>query len=288
MMAFEKFTNLAKDPVIYPVFQPQVVGEAAEQTLRTITDHLITQRGDYRDLFTTRKTFITGALAALYKTPVDQSVKWTAVEFPQDSPRAGLLSQVGFLAVYSHAGRSSPTQRGRAVREIFLCQTVPDPPPNVDFSIVEDPHAKFRTARERLEAHVTDPTCAGCHKLTDPIGLPFENFDGAGQFRTTEHDAPIDASGTLDGMQFSDASGLGRAIHDDPATPSCLVNRMYSYAVGRSLRKKDDKPITSYFEGRFAQEGYRVPDLMRTIALSHVFQSVAAPEAPPPVTTAQR
>ncbi|MDB5423798.1 MAG: hypothetical protein JWQ29_1214 [Phenylobacterium sp.] len=285
MLAFDSFDNLAKDPLIYPAYRPQVPGEAAEQALRTIVDHVITRNGDYRDLFTTRRTFLTGSLGALYQIPVDQSKDWTPYEFPEGSPRAGLLTQVGFLSLYAHAGRSSPTKRGRGLRESFLCQTVPDPPPNVDFSIVEDPKAVFHTARERLSAHSTDPTCAGCHKLTDPMGLALENFDGAGQFRGDEKGFKIDASGELDGVAFTDAAGLGRAMRDNPATASCLVSRLYSYGVAREVAR-DDRPLVRYLGERFANDGYRMPALMRTIALSHAFRAASPPDATPPTKSA--
>ena len=81
------------------------------------------------------------------------------------------------------------------------------------------PDNLFATLRERLTAHRTEPACAGCHQLTDPIGLGLENLDGAGQLRTTENGLPIDASGDLDGIPFADAAGLGQAIRDNPATP---------------------------------------------------------------------
>ena len=84
----------------------------------------------------------------------------------------GLLTQVSFLALHSHPGTTSPTLRGKAVRENLLCQRVPPPPGDVDFSIVQDTtDPAFRTVRQRLTAHRTNPTCAGCHRVTDPIGL---------------------------------------------------------------------------------------------------------------------
>jgi hypothetical protein len=85
------------------------------------------------------------------------------------------------------------------MRELLLCQKVPDPPGNVDFSLFNDPDAPSRTARQRLSVHATQPSCAGCHKLTDPIGLALERIDGAGQLRSTENDIAIDPSGDLDG-----------------------------------------------------------------------------------------
>ena len=37
--------------------------------------------------------------------------------------------------------------------------------------------------RQRLQAHLSNPTCSGCHRLVDPIGFGFENFDAIGRFR---------------------------------------------------------------------------------------------------------
>src|SRR5262249_38157511 len=147
----------------------------------TIVDHLLTRKGDYRDLFTTRRAFISPNLALLYQLPA--ASEWQAVEFPEGSPRVGLLTQISFLASHAHAGRSSATRRGKALRELLLCQPVPTPPANVDFSILEDPKSHYPTARARVDAHLQNPVCAGCHKITDPIGLALENFDGAGQYR---------------------------------------------------------------------------------------------------------
>ena len=125
----------------------------------------------------------------------------------------GLLAQVSFLALHSHPGRSSPTLRGQAVREIFLCQRVPPPPPDIDFSLLQDTYnPDFRTTRDRLAEHRRNPACASCHNLTDPIGLTLEVFDAAGGYRTTENGAPIDASGELNGRTYAGPPGLAEAL----------------------------------------------------------------------------
>jgi hypothetical protein len=159
---------------------------------------------------------------------------------------------------------------------------VPPPPPNVDFSAVETPDPKIRTARERLAIHRTNPACAGCHKITDPIGLALENFDGAGQFRATEKGATIDASGSLNGMDFNDAPGLGQAVHNNPSITSCLVQRIYQYGVGR-IADKNDKAVLGYFEERFAGQQYRFVPLLRDLATSESFYRIR--RAPAPAST---
>jgi len=273
-LVLEGFDTLAKDSTIYPAFTLKVVEEAREQILRTTVDHLVAQRGDYRDLFTTRRTQLSSDLGVLYRMPVNLgSQGWQPIEFVADDPRSGLLTHVGFLAQYAHPGRSSSTRRGRAIREVLLCQKVPDPPPNVDFSIVEDPNATFHTARERLTAHQADPTCAGCHALTDPIGLGLERFDGAGQYRAAENGAPIDPSGTLDGKAFRDAASLGEAVRDNPALKSCIVNRLYAYSVGRKLTA-DRKPLLKHFGVVLDKKGYRLDEMLRLVIYDKSFFSV--------------
>jgi hypothetical protein len=285
MFAFDDFDNLSKDATVYPRVSGTTLKDAREQTLRTVYDHLIVRDRDYRDLFLTHDTFMSPALASIYGVPAVPG--WVSFEFPSDSPRVGILSQVSFLSVHSHPGRSSATLRGKALRELLLCQKVPSPPPNVDFSIVEDPKANFHTARERLTAHRSNPVCAGCHRITDPIGLALENFDGGGQYRASERGVEIDPSGSLDGKDFKDPKGLAQAVHDHPALPTCLVKRMYSYGAGGPLSEADN-PELAWLNKRFESAGFHVPDLLRAIASSHAFSQVADAPAPktPPAKTA--
>ncbi len=280
MLEFDTFDELAKDAVIYPKFSLKVANDAKEQTLRTISDFVVANKGDYRDLFTSRKTFLTRNLGMLYRVKVETRDGWEPHVFPDGDERVGLLSEISFLALHSHPGRSSATLRGKAIRELLLCESVPMPPANVNFAIVQDTrNPKYKTARERLTAHRTDTVCAGCHKIMDPIGLGLENFDGAGQYRATENGAPIDASGELDGIAFKDAAGLGQAMHDNPATVSCLVSDVYRYAAGREVQP-NEADYLAWLRAGFAADGYRVPALLRRIALSDAFARVSMPPGP--------
>ena len=265
MLLFEKFDELAKDPVIYPYFNQDVAKALPEQTLRTIAGHLLTRGGDYRDLFTTPNSYMTRSLGALYKVPVHKSQGWEPYTFAPGDDRAGLLGQAGFLAMYSHSGRSSPTLRGRAVRELLMCQPVPNPPGNVNFTAVQDTASKaMPTARVRLSAHSTDEVCAGCHKLTDPPGLSLERFDGIGAFRRTENDAPIDAAGMIDGKPFDGALGLGKTLAASPDTTQCVAARALQYATGL-----DSEAVSPWIEGlnkQFAGGGYGIRALFLNVA----------------------
>lgn len=273
MFQFDAFDALSKDPTVYPFYTGSISTDAREQTLRTVVDQLIHKDADYRDLFTSRSTFISPSLATLYGIPA--SPGWQPYEFPADSPRQGLLTEVSFLATHAHPGRSSPTRRGKALREILLCQVVPNPPANVDFSALNNPKAAYPTQRDRVKVHLQNAVCAGCHRMTDPTGLALENFDGAGRFRTEENGHHIDTSGDLDGKQFADITGLTKTLHDNPVLPNCLVNRVFSYGTGAPAPPKD-RELLQYLDVRFAESGYKVPELLRTLVLSHAFQEVRA------------
>ena len=273
-LQFEIFDTLDKDSVIYPKFSQALTSDEEEQLLRTIVDQLVTRRGDYRDLFTTRRTFINRRLGMVYRVRVDTD-GWEPYEFTEGDHRGGLTTLIGFTAMHSHPGRSSATLRGKAIRELLLCEKVPDPPANVNFAVVQDTsNPNFKTARERLTAHRNDPTCSGCHKMIDPIGLALENFDGLGQYRSTENGAPIDTSGELDGMRFADAAGLGQILHNSLAAASCVTNSLYRYAVGRDVTPGEAQ-WAKYLVRSFAVDRYRFTDLMRRIATSDAFYSVA-------------
>jgi hypothetical protein len=277
MLVFEKFETLEKDPTIYPAFSQRVAEDAREQLLLTITNHLLTEENDYRDLFTTRKTFVTPALARVYGIPAGRpGGGWSEYEFGEGDPRAGIITQIAFTALNSHPGKSSPTLRGKALRETLLCQKVPDPPDNVDFTLFNDPDAPNKTARERLKAHSVEPSCAGCHRITDPIGLGLEIFNGTGSLRTTENGVLIDTSGFIDGIPFAGPAELGAVVRDNPASTSCVVERLTAYAMARPLTR-NDREFVDYLEETFADENYQFTDLLRRLALSDAMYAVSPP-----------
>lgn len=271
--AFNAFDDLAKDPMIYPKFTSTVAADAREQTLRKIVDHLVGRNGGYRELFTTRHTVMNRRLGALYRVPVTARVGWEPHEFAADDPRAGLLGELSFLQLYSHPGRSSPTLRGKAVREILLCQEVPAPPANVNFSVVQDTNnPNLRTARDRLREHGDNPVCAGCHKLVDPIGLALEHFDSSGEYRAVENGATIDVNSVYNGRPIAGAVGLGQALAQEPAASRCLVERLYGYGVGRPLNDADRKALTPLEEDFATADSYR--ELLKSIVTSEEFYRV--------------
>ena len=278
MLQLDQFDGLVKDTKAYPKFSQAVADSAREEVLRTVVHHLVGKQGDYRDLFTSNETVLNRHLAAIYQVPFRSDRDWAPYAFPASSGRSGLLTQIAFLSLFSHPAVSSPTRRGVKLREMFLCLPTPEPPPNVDFSAVQA--LDKGTVRERLTAHMANPVCAGCHKITDPAGLALERFDGLGQLRTLENGHPIDVSASFNGAQVEGAQGIGKALHDDPQLTSCLVRNVFAYGVGRDASGGDETYLAETVKS-FAEGGYRLTALMTRMANSPEFFSVNVPELAP-------
>jgi hypothetical protein len=54
------------------------------------------------------------------------------------------------------------------------------------------------------------------------------------------------------------------------------VEKLYRSAVGRDIQNTEE-PFLEYLNGRFEAARFRVPDLMRAIALSKTFYAVSVP-----------
>lgn len=283
LLELDTLGSITKDPTIYPKYGDEIASSAREETLRTAIDLTLKKDGDFRDLFTTRKTFINRPLAWVYDIPYNLSGDWMPYEFQEGAGRSGIVTQVSMLSMFSHPGRSSPTKRGVALMDIFLCEPTPTPPANVDFSIVNDTtNPKLRTVRDRLMAHATTPTCASCHTHSDPIGLSLEQFDSIGERRLKDDGRDIDVSAVISGKHFDGAGGLGQFLHDSPKVPACFVRKLYAYGRGADSEELDKTEIQPFLD-EFIAGGYRVAGLLKSIASSRQFFS-----APPPADSSSK
>jgi hypothetical protein len=286
MLELDTFDTVSKDSILYPKWSSNIAASAKEETLRTAIDLALRTNGDMRDLMTTRKTFLNRALAADYQLPFGFKGDWMPYEFSTDSGRSGVLTQVSMLAMFSHPGRSSPTKRGVALMDIFLCEPTPAPPANVDFSVVNDVNGALKTVRERLTAHATNSTCASCHNHSDPIGLSLEHFDTIGGHRTMENGKTIDVSATIQNKPFVGAEGLGKFLHDNPKYTSCIARKAYAYSRGEN---SEDVPASAFKTANkaFADSGFRMRALLKAMVEDKDYFNAQPPEPAPTKIAAQ-
>jgi hypothetical protein len=251
--------SLEKQPAAFPAFTPTLALAMREETLLGLR-RAASSQVDFRTVFNSTKTFVNEELARLYGISGVTGSSFVEVELPAASGRRGLLGQASLLSVNAHASVSSPTLRGKFVRQILLCQGIPAPPPNVDTTLPDVSEAA--TARERFTVHRTDPNCSSCHQLMDPIGLGLENFDAIGQYRSTENGQTIDASGELDGTAFQGPGPLADALSQHPGLPECLSRTVFRYAWGR-LESQADEAFVGALTASFAAERYRFSSLLQ-------------------------
>jgi hypothetical protein len=272
-LQLDALDDLVKLPEVYPLATPTLGAAMKTETLRTLRTVFFERDTDFRTVFTNPITFVDAELAELYGVRAPSGSAFAEVTLPASGERAGLLTQASFLATHAHPGRTSPTRRGKFIRESMMCQSIPAPPPDVNTALPE--MTASRTLREKLAAHRADPACAGCHELMDPIGLALERFDGIGEFRQTDNGAQIDASGELDGARFTDARGLGMALSQNAGVTACFTRTLLRYARG-ALEDPSEAALIEALHGEFAAAQYRMSDLMLAITTQTAFRSMGA------------
>ncbi|MEX2264068.1 MAG: DUF1592 domain-containing protein [Bryobacteraceae bacterium] len=289
-MRFDRVLGSARNVRRYPDFGASLLAAMTEETKHLFND-LVWNHKNFMEMFSAGYTFLSPRLAQLYEMQAPAQ-DFGMVKYPDGGVRAGVLGHAGFLTLTGSPTETSPTSRGLFVREHFLCQNVPPPPPGVDTNLppVTD---KPMTNRERLEIHLSNQSCASCHTLIDPIGLGLENFDNIGRYRekfalqiqqqrdavtnerrpAKEFQLDLDTKGYIQGIAssgFSSAKELGNILANDPTCQRCMVKQIFRYATGRHETESDQPDLNALFEV-FRESGFRFRELMLAVVISRPF-----------------
>jgi hypothetical protein len=263
--------TVQKDAARFPMDNPALRASMREATSRMVEEVLVAREGRLLDLYDTNVAFVDRALAPIYGVPAEGD-GFRAIELPAGGARGGVLSEPSLLAAHAGPTLTSPTFRGKFIREHLLCSVVPPPPKDVDNSLPVN--AAGRTRREQIENHMKNPACAPCHALIDPIGFGLEAFDALGRAQTKDNGLDIDATGALDGVAFDGPRGLARALRGHPDALSCLVGHVYAHVIGRRWNDPAAKP--SLVALATQADGHILP-MLRALVLSDAFRTLAAP-----------
>jgi hypothetical protein len=221
-------------------------------------NNLMATRATLADLFSAPYAFVDARLADLYGLPPG-SMGFNQVN-TDPAQRFGLLTQASFLF-----SRPRASARGKWVRSKLLCQEVPPPPELTNFPPVMP--GSGETYRAALQRSLANPACAACHALMDPVGFAFENYDPLGRYRTTDHGAPIDASGTIvsftgnQEIKFTGALELSRSLASSCDVQSCVAQVFLSQAVGGALRDSDQSSKAE-LAAAWAAAGFELRELL--------------------------
>ena len=184
------------------------------------------------ELLTSSTSVADSELAEVYGEDLLKTSGTTAELDPKR--RAGILSLPGVAAALSHAKRTSPTLRGKAVLTGLLC-TPPEPPPaNVNTTLPEA--TTGASVRERLEMHMSSPSCRGCHAPMDGLGFALEGFDWLGRSREEDNGVAIDDESTFplgtEEVTVKGAVELGALLADSPEVAACVSRQWLRYSLG--------------------------------------------------------
>jgi hypothetical protein len=282
-MRFDRVLGATRDRRRYREFNAEMAAAMTEET-RQLFRHLVWNDRNFMEFFTADYTFVSSNLARLYGLPAP-SEEFDRVDYPSDSGRSGVLGHGSFLVLTSKPAETSPTARGVFVRNQFLAQEIAPPPPGVNSVLPEIAEDKPMTNRQRLEIHLNSDACAGCHRLIDPIGLGFEQYDAVGAFQEkmqlrfggrdnpTTKELELDTSAHIQGVEnslFSRPKELGKLLADSQTCQRCLVKQYFRYAFGRE-ETADDQPILEEAFAGFRDSGFRFRELIMAFVTSKLF-----------------
>ena len=219
-------------------------------------------------------TYVDERLARHYGIPNIRGSRFRRVDL-EDIPRRGLLGHGSVLTVTSAPNRTSPVSRGAWVLENILGTPPPAPPDGVETNLTPTAASGPDAAslRLRLERHRSDPSCASCHALIDPIGFALENFDLIGQWRDSDGREPVDASTTLwDGTAIHGPADLNAALLERRNLfVTHATEKLLTYALGRPL-EATDMPFVREIVRAVEDDVYRFSALVLGIVESVPFR----------------
>lgn len=231
------------------------------ETIRFAQDVILRGDARFETLMTASYSFVDEALAEIYGVEVP-TAPGARTELPPDE-RAGLLTQA---AVLSRAG-TTIVLRGKLVREKFLCDPIPPPPVEVDFSV------------SRLE----NESCRGCHTLMDPIGFAFTPYDAIGAFAPGEVPAEVTAEivparpdEEAVAGPVEDAVELAHRLATSDTVRACVADQWLRYATRRYPAAEDEESRRRLYEV-FESTGGDIRELLVAIAVSDSFRLATIP-----------
>jgi Protein of unknown function (DUF1592)/Protein of unknown function (DUF1588)/Protein of unknown function (DUF1587)/Protein of unknown function (DUF1595)/Protein of unknown function (DUF1585) len=272
-LRFDRVLETARERRLFPLFNRDLAVAMTEEARRFVGD-LVWNDRNFMQVFTADYGFPNSDLAAVYKIS-PPAKDFDRVTFLPETERAGILGQALFLTLTSKPDDTTPTGRGLFVREQFLCQQVPPPPPTVDPNLPPIDASRPLNSRERLAAHTTNKTCASCHNLIDPIGFGLEKFDaigmrrekqrllfyssakGSGKEKPKEVLLDVDTTARVAGVPNSDFTSpreLGAVLAGTPQCQECIVRQLFRYMAGRP-ETPADRPVLNR-----ASDAFRTSD----------------------------
>jgi hypothetical protein len=264
---------LAKDENAFKDFNPLLAYYMGKETdtflRRTLFDH----RGTLAELFLADYSYLNGPLADFYGVPAPAN-DWDRVQL-DPTKNVGLLTQASLTATMAKQDRTDPVRRGKFIWNQILCRNINPPTPEI--VAMFKPLDLSKTARDQFTEHRTNTVCASCHKDLDPLGLPFEHYDGMGRWRPDDRGMPIDATGQITdvdsdtGPAFDGIPQMAELITNYQEARGCYAQEWMRFADGRLTNDSQDGPYVDWLLTHFTRNT-AVLDLVGAMVRSDAFR----------------
>lgn len=270
-LQFQRWEDVDKDAKLFPSFDDAFKSAARRELFEVIAREVLSGKGSFRNLLTTRTGFVDAKLAAVY------GVKAPGTPGPVDldpATRAGVFTQAAFLANTSKDNDTDVLHAGSLIFKQVLCQPFP-PPPDNPFLVGFTPDP-MKSRRENLENRTTaSAACAACHRVLNPVAVTFDAYDPIGRHRTTAEGHPIDTRGELKTTRDADGTFANlpeMMVHlaRSAQVSECHVQHWLKYALGRELTEADGTSIKRAHEA-FAAGNYDVMTMVAELVLGDAF-----------------
>lgn len=272
-LGFSELQAHAVDPVLFPSWNDSLRSELAQEAHLYFGEFLWGGR-DMNQFLTAESSWAGPNSAPLYGIDYQGSGELTNVALAWQD-RVGFLGLGAFLAGSSFSHRTSPTLRAKWILSQLLCSPPSDPPPGIP-PLEPDPAQNAASAnpnlRQHLAAHSSDPGCASCHRVLDPVGLGLEHFDAIGRRRSHYDDGTmIDPAGQLpSGATFVSLQELAALLTRDERYLDCVTTQLFTYAVGRAPRAADRAYLDQLLDAWRSSAAF--PELLRAMVSSDTFR----------------
>jgi mono/diheme cytochrome c family protein len=270
------------DPMVFQGFNDQLRKDFVTEAESFIASVLLEDHS-VLELLTADHTFLNDRLARHYGIDGISGSQFRRVTLKEPT-RFGLLGKAAVLMRTSYADRTSPVLRGAWVLDKLQGTPPAPPPPNVETNLAQTAGEKPKTVRARLEEHRSKPLCNQCHGVIDPMGLPLENFDAIGQYRTTDRQAAaaaIDASTVLpSGVAVNGPVELRAQLAGRPAMfAQALTEKLMMYALNRELEYFDMPQVRAVVR-KAEKDNYRFSSIVLGIVNTDAFRKQVPAPAP--------
>jgi hypothetical protein len=274
LLRMREYDAVKKDTRSSPLFPAGVGADLKQESLAFIKDVVVNQGRGLVELLTAPYTFANARVARMYGAS-STATSFAKLELDRNQ-RAGLLTQIGFLAANAEEETPNIIIRGVRIAHDVLCLDLPPPPDAVPALPAIAPNS---TNRQRVEQLTSPAPCNSCHATAiNPLGYAFESLDGLGRFRTQENGRPVDASGSysLDGadVPFDGPVSLIKAMAASKQAHDCYSRRWVEYLYGRDLDLgvEADRNLVSQAGAR-SQANFSVKDLILAVIATDAFVS---------------